>query len=208
MELFLTAFVGLFVLVDPFGTTAVFMSLSKGIPSDQSKKICVKAFIIALTLLIGFSFLGNHLLSYMGVSLAALKVAGGLLLFTTAFRMITGFHDPDQLEHEGGLYKDRSDIAAFPLAIPLLAGPGVLTGGLMFIGQAHDLISYGYVILAMVLVQLIALLCLFYSKALNKILGRTGESIIGRIMGVLMAAMAVQFFAEGSFELYQQAAGL
>ena len=202
MELFLTAFVGLFVLIDPFGTTAVFMSISKGIATPQKKKIALKAVIIALLLLIAFSFLGNHLLAYMGVSLASLKVAGGILLFITAFRMIMGFHDPDQLECDNGVYKDRTDIAVFPLAIPLLAGPGVLTAGLVFIAQAHNPLEWGYVILAMILVQSIAFICLFFSSTINKVLGHTGESIIGRIMGILMATMAVQFFAEGSLVLF------
>lgn len=196
--LFVSAFVSLFVVVDPLGTSAVFISLTKNLDDKQKTKIALKAVMIAFCLLIFFSLLGHWILDYMGVSLDAFRVAGGILLFVTAFRMIMGFHDPDQLESEGTTYKDRSDVAVFPLAIPLLAGPGVMTAALMFATSAGSVTGYGIVMTAILLVQLIALLCLWGAQKLSQIFGQTGNSIIARVMGILLAAMAIQFIADGT----------
>ncbi|MCM2344435.1 MAG: MarC family protein, partial [Alphaproteobacteria bacterium] len=110
-ELFVSAFVSLFVVVDPFGTAAIFAVLAQGMDRRQQRWIALKAVLIALGILLLFSLVGRILLEYMHISLPAFRVAGGLLLFVTAFRMIMGFHDPDQLNSEKTSYKDRSDIA-------------------------------------------------------------------------------------------------
>lgn len=122
-ELFITAFVSLFVVVDPFGTAAVFTVLTQAMTNAEKRKIAFKAVFLALSIMLLFSVVGKTLLDYMHISLPAFRVAGGLLLFITAFRMIMGFHDPDQLNSEKTAYKDRTNIAVFPLAIPLLSGP-------------------------------------------------------------------------------------
>lgn len=196
-SLFVSAFVSLFVVVDPFGTSAVFLSITKGMDNKARHKIAIKAVIVAFTLLVFFSLLGHWILEYMGVSLDAFRVAGGVLLFVTAFRMIMGFHDPDQLESEKSTYKDKSDIAIFPMAIPLLAGPGVMTATLMFMTSAAAPIGYAIVLATILLVQITAYICLCGAGYLSKFLGTTGNSIIARVMGILMAAMAVQFIADG-----------
>lgn len=125
-ELFVAAFISFFVIVDPFGSSAVFVTLTQKLGKKVQKQIAFKAVSIAIAILIIFCLIGDALLSYMHVSLDAFRVTGGLLLFVTAFRMIMGFHDPDQLESESTAYKDQSSIAVFPLAIPLLAGPAPL----------------------------------------------------------------------------------
>lgn len=196
-DLFFAAFVSLFVVVDPFGTAAVFISLTKGQDKDAQFRIALKAVVLSILLLVLFGLAGHALLTQMGVSLDALKVAGGALLFVTAFRMIMGYHDPDQLQSEKSTYGKSDDIAVFPLAIPLLAGPGTMTAALMFITSTHSLAGYGQVFLAIILVQLIALVCLASAGRLARFFGDTGSGIIARVMGVLLAAMAVQFIADG-----------
>lgn len=196
-ELFLAAFISLFVIVDPFGTAAVFVSLTQKFGKTVQKQIAVKAVSIAIAILIIFCLIGDALLSYMHVSLDAFRVTGGLLLFVTAFRMIMGFHDPDQLDSESTAYKDQSSIAVFPLAIPLLAGPGAITAALLFTAEAQTTIDYAVVITTIILVQAIALTSLLGAAKLAKFFGPTGNSIIARIMGILLAAMAVQFIADG-----------
>jgi multiple antibiotic resistance protein len=194
--LFLSAFVSLFVVVDPLGTSAVFISLTKKHSAEEKKAIAGKAVLTALILLICFCLVGHWILNYMSVSLDAFRVAGGLLLFVTAFRMIMGFHDPDQLE-SGSAYKDLSDIAVFPLSIPLLAGPGVMTAALMFTTAVNDVIGYLVILSTIFLVQGISLMCLLGSTQVSAFFGKTVNSIIARVMGILLAAMAVQFVADG-----------
>lgn len=123
LDLFFAAFVSLFVVVDPFGTAAVFISLTKGQDKDAQFRIA-KAVMLSILLLVLFGLAGHALLTQMGVSLDALKVAGGALLFVTAFRMIMGYHDPDQLQSEKSTYGKSDDIAVFPLAIPCWPGRG------------------------------------------------------------------------------------
>lgn len=202
-ELFISAFVSLFVVVDPFGTAAVFLVLTKAMAAAERRKIAIKAVLIAVTIMLIFSVAGKTLLEYMHISLPAFRVAGGLLLFVSAFRMIMGFHDEDQINSEKSAYKDRSSIAVFPLAIPLLAGPGVMTAVIMFSTAAHDATSHVQVTAAIILVQAVALLSLLGAGALGRFFGATGNSIIARIMGILLAALAVQFMADGVTELFR-----
>lgn len=196
-DLFLSAFVSLFVIVDPFGTAAVFVSLSQGMADGERKRIIIKGVGIAFSLIVIFSVCGAFLLHHMGISLHAFRVAGGLLLFITAFRMIMGYHDPDSLESKAS-YRDRSSLAVFPLAIPLLAGPGVLTATVMFTTTAGTVTGYFIVMGAITIVMSIALLSLLGAVRLTRFFGPTGNSIIARIMGILLAAMSVQFISDGA----------
>ena len=202
IELFLSAFVSLFVVVDPFGTAAVFTTLTQKADAKARNMIALKAVIIAVVILTIFCLIGEFLLHYMNVSLSAFRVAGGFLLFITAFRMIMGYHDPDQLQSDKSVYRDLSNIAVFPLAIPLLAGPGTMTAALMFTTAAHGTFEYGMVIGVIVLVQAIALVSLIGAAALSRFFGPTGNGIIARVMGILLAGMAVQFVADGFTELF------
>jgi len=201
LELFLSAFISLFVVVDPFGTAAVFATLTQKANAEEQRKIAIKAATFAVVIIVGFCLIGRFLLEYMHVSLDAFRVAGGMLLFVTAFRMIMGFHDPDQLQSEKSAYKDLSNIAVFPLAIPLLGGPGTMTAALMFTTAADNVFEFGLVLAVIVLVQVIALISLLGAARLSRFFGPTGNGIIARIMGILLAAMAVQFVADGLKEL-------
>jgi multiple antibiotic resistance protein len=201
VDLFLSAFVSLFVIADPFGTAAVFSVLTKNIERAEQRGIALKAAMVAIGVLIGFSLAGNALLSYMHISLPAFRVAGGLLLFVTAFRMVMGFHDPQHLESGGSAYRDRSDIAVFPMAIPLLAGPGCITATLMFSTSAKNMVQHAEVWAAIISVELIALAVLMTAPHVGRVLGRTGNGIIARIMGILLTALAVQFIADGIGQL-------
>jgi multiple antibiotic resistance protein len=196
-DLFLSAFVSLFVIADPFGTAAVFSVLTSKIDRPTQQKIAFKAVCIAIGLLIGFSLVGNFLIAHMGISLAAFRTAGGFLLFITAFRMIMGFHDPNQLNSENSAYQDRSDIAVFPMAIPLLAGPGCITATLMFSTAAQNIFQHAEIWLAIIAVESLALVTLLGATRLSRVLGPTGNGVIARIMGILLAAMAVQFIVDG-----------
>ena len=197
LKLFLSAFVSLFVIIDPFGTAAVFSVLTQKMDRTLQRKIAFRAATIAMTLLIVFSLIGKVLLDHMGISLAAFRTAGGFLLFITAFRMIMGMHDQDHLDSESSAYRDRSDIAVFPLAIPLLSGPGTITATVMFSTAAQNLSDHTQIWAAILIVEGLALGTLLAAPFLMRLLGRTGNGIVARIMGILLAAMAVQFVADG-----------
>ncbi|HEY8191403.1 MAG TPA: MarC family protein [Alphaproteobacteria bacterium] len=205
LDPFLSAFVSMFVVVDPFGTAAVFLALTQKMTAAMQRKIAVKAVSIAVLILLGFSLLGESLLDHMGITLSAFRVAGGLLLFVTAFRMIMGYHDPDQLNSEKTAYRDLSAIAVFPLAIPMLSGPGTITAMVMFSTAAQTPLDYAGVVAATILVQAIALACLIGAGALSRFLGPTGYGIITRVMGILLAALSVQFISDGLHGLFHLA---
>ena len=163
-----------------------------------SRRIAIKAGIIAIILLIIFGFIGAWLLGKLGITLSAFRICGGILLFVTAFRMIMGYHDPDQLESEKSAYGRDDNIAVFPLAIPLLSGPGCMTAVLLHMtANPGDIASKGAVIAAIIAVEIVAIGLMLSSKKLIKIIGETGNSILARVLGILLAALAVQFVVDG-----------
>ena len=203
IAIFSAAFITLFVIVDPLGSSSVYAALTAKMPEKDAQKIAVRACVIASTVLVLFGVFGFWILKSLHISLAAFRTTGGLLLFVTAFRMVMGSHDPDQVNSENGVYKDKSAIAVFPLAIPLLAGPGCMTAVLLLVTDAsvtsfmHKLIIFA----AIVSVEIIAFIAMMGAQRIVRYMGETGSSILSRIMGILLAAMAIQFAADGILEL-------
>lgn len=202
MDIFLAAFITLFVIVDPLGTSAVFPSLVRNYKAPQVRLIAFKAAIVSSCILILFGIGGGALLNYLGISIPAFRIAGGLLLFVTGFRMIMGFHDQDQVESEKNVYSDKSDIAIFPLAVPLLAGPGSMTATLLHMTKAESFADKGMIIIAIIAVQLIALVSMLGAERLVRFFGPTGSTLLARLVGILMAAMAIQFLIDGVREIF------
>ena len=197
MDIFLAAFITLFVIVDPLGTSAVFPSLVRNYKAEQVRIIAFKAAIVSSFILILFGIGGQALLTYLGISIPAFRIAGGLLLFVTGFRMIMGFHDQDQVESEKNVYSDKSDVAIFPLAVPLLAGPGSMTATLLHMTKAESFTDKGMIVGAIIAVQLIALVSMLGAEKLVRFFGPTGSTLLARLVGILMAAMAIQFLIDG-----------
>ena len=204
IEIFLSSFISFFVIVDPLGTAAVFSAMTTRMPSRARRGIALKAVIIAVILLIFFGFAGEFLLVNMGISLDAFRIAGGLLLFITAFQMIMGHHDSDTISADESIIKDTSNIAVYPLAIPLLAGPGGITAMILNMNTASAIEHKSIVIGCVILVHIIALICMLGAAKLTKMLGNTGATLVSRLMGILLAALAVQFIADGIMNLARQ----
>lgn len=201
IDIFLSALISLFVIVDPIGTSTVYATLTSGESAEKARKQAIKAVVIAIILLVLVCLGGQFLLNHLGISFPAFKIAGGLLLFVTGFRMIMGSHDRNKLVSDNSPYEDDSDIAVFPLSIPLLAGPGTMTAVLLHMTQVSTYVDKGMVIAAIILIQLVALICMFGAKRLAQLFGSTANSIMARIIGVLMAAISVQFVADGLIEI-------
>jgi multiple antibiotic resistance protein len=146
--------------------------------------------------MIGFGLLGQYILPVLGVSIPAFRIAGGLLLSVTAYRMVMGQRER-QRARESAVDDDHEDIAVFPLAIPLLSGPGCMTASILLMDKPETTWGMVEVAAAMVAVQITAYLCLRHAPRLSQMIGKTGTSILARVMGVILAAMAVQFIVDG-----------
>ena len=194
--------VALLVIVDPFGTAVIFASMTAKDSAAHRRSQAIRATVIAASVLAVFAVGGGWLLHAMGISLAAMKVAGGLLLFLLAADMVMGqtFLRATPAEQEAGA--EQQDISVFPLAIPLLAGPGAMTSMVLMREEARgDTAQLIAVMLALVAVLALTLACLLAAGTVARLLGKTGGHVIGRVLGVLLAALAAQIALDGVKEI-------
>ena len=199
-DFFLSAFVTLLVTVDPVGLAPIFLSLTQGMTSRQRRSVAVRAAAISLLVLCFFSLAGERLLHWLGVDLPAFRIAGGLLLFWTAFEMVFARRtERKRGSAEGAVTLDHiRDIAAFPLAIPLMAGPGAITAVILLSSRVDGSLWATAALLALVSAVMGACLIVFIAAGpIARLLGVTGSSVLTRLLGVLLAALAVQFVADG-----------
>ena len=198
IETFGFTLVALLVIVDPVGTAVIFAAMSANITEAEKRRQAIRATVIATIVLLSFALLGGWLLSALGIGLPAMQVAGGLLLFLLAVDMVMGqtFLRASPAEQQAGA--EEHDISVFPLAIPLLAGPGGMTSMVLATQQAEgDLVQLAAVFAALVVVLVLTLVCLVSAGTVARLLGRTGGHVIGRVLGVLLAALAAQITLEG-----------
>lgn len=200
LEKIVNMFVVLFVVVDPIGVTPMFGALTRGSSGAHRRHMAWKATFLACVILLAFAFIGDWLLTALGISIPAFKIAGGILLFLIAIDMVfarqSGGRSATSREEEEARFKE--DISVFPLAFPLIAGPGALATILLMVSEArgHALVFIGMIVV-LLLVLLITLACLLMAGRLMKILGETGANVVGRLFGVILAALAVQFVVDG-----------
>src|SRR6185312_11246086 len=197
-----SAFVTLFVVVDPVGVAVVGGGLTHGLSRDSRRSIAMRGTLIAGVLLILFAFGGEWRLRALGIGVPALRVAGGVLLFLLAIDMVfarpSGIRNPTAPEQEEASH--RNDIAVFPLAFPLLAGPGALTSVVLLMARAGTPADSALVIGALMAVLVLAFLALRFTDRVTRLLGVTGANVVGRISGVILAALAAQFVLDGLAE--------
>lgn len=194
------SFVALFVIIDPVGTAALFVGLTRGLTEPASRRVAYRAVLIAGILLLIFAFGGNALLRGLAIGLPAFRIAGGALLFLVAVEMV--FARPSGVRaltaQESKEVDPSHDISVFPLAIPLIAGPGALTTMVLLMGQAGaNPLARATVILVLALVLAITLACLLMATRVVRVLGTTGVNVISRVLGVLLAAVATQLVLDG-----------
>jgi multiple antibiotic resistance protein len=198
IETFGFTLVALLVIVDPVGTAVIFAAMSANNTEAERRRQAIRATVIATVVLLSFALLGGWLLSALGIGLPAMKVAGGVLLFLLAVDMVMGqtFLRASPAEQQAGA--EEHDISVFPLAIPLLAGPGGMTSMVLATQQAEgDPVQLAAVFAALVVVLVLTLVCLVSAGTVARLLGRTGGHVIGRVLGVLLAALAAQITLEG-----------
>ena len=194
------AFLTLFVVIDPVGMAPLFLALTPSAPAAERRRIAGRAVVAAALVLLALAVAGAWFLRQIGISLAAFRVAGGILLFRIAVEMVFAHHERGT-EAETAEARGRRDITIFPLAIPLIAGPGALATVMILAGEAEGpsglaaVIAMGALVLAMTYVSLLL------SQRVARVLGQTGVNVITRVLGILLSALAVQYVADGGRQL-------
>lgn len=198
---FLTSvLVTLLVTLDPPGLAPIFLSLTRGMSAGERRQVAVRACIIAFCIMAFFGVAGDVMLKALGVSLPAFRIAGGLLLFWIAFEMVFEKRtERKQQTAEVAITQDHiRNVAAFPLAIPLMAGPGALTATILLAGRAQgDPLLLTTLAAICGLVILCCLLVFLAATRIARLLGVTGNIVLTRLLGVILAALAVQFVIDG-----------
>lgn len=206
-DLVLAAAVALFVTVDPVGLGPVFAGLSGGMDPRGRRRMAVKGTAIAALILFGFAFVGEALLSALGIGTGAFRIAGGILLLILAIEMVFARESGLRTTTEGETAEARdkvrqhADISVFPLAIPLIAGPGAMTSVVLLMGRAEgDPLMQAAVLGVLAAVLLATLAVLLFAGEVSRLLGVTGINVINRVLGILLAALACQFVIDGVIE--------
>src|SRR5215467_1988733 len=194
-----SALVTLIVVVDPVGLVPTFLAVTQGLPQQARQRIAVRAAIIAAAILAGTALVGDWLLHQLGITLPAFRIAGGLLLFAVASEMVFGVRIERQSKQaEDALEEHVRNVAAFPLAIPLMAGPGAITATLLLAGQASGQWLELAGLIGIIAIVIAACFGAFLiAGRIERLLGITGNVVLSRLLGVLLAALAVQFVIDG-----------
>lgn len=194
-----TAFLTMFVAIDPPGLAPVFLTLTNGMDAKDRKSVAYRSVVIAFSILAAAAFGGKGLLDLLGISLPAFRIAGGLLLFSIAVEMV--FEKREQRKAQSAeevIAHHPRDVAAFPLAIPMMAGPGAITATILLASNAHGSYVNIAVLIAILIIVVGSCLPVFLmATKIDRFLGVSGRAILSRLLGVLLAAMAVQSIGDG-----------
>jgi len=199
LDFAISALLTLFVVVDPVGLVPTFLAVTEDLPRSSRRSVAVRASIIAGAVLIGTALIGDWLLRTLSISLPAFRIAGGLLLFSIASEMVFGVRlRREGQEAEQAVEEHVRNIAAFPLAIPLLAGPGAITATVLLAGRANgNLMLVEVLIGVVVLVAAACFVAFLFAERIGRAIGLTGNIVLSRLLGVLLAALAVQYVVDG-----------
>jgi multiple antibiotic resistance protein len=200
MKFFWEVFVTLFVIIDPAGTVPVFLGLTRGRSSRDRNRLAWQATIVAFGVIVVFALFGRTILDYLGVGLAALEGAGGLLLLLVALELLTGkATEPTEAELE------RANVAFVPLGTPLLAGPGAIVATMLYVQRVNGALEGLALALAIVAVAVSAWLVMRFAEVIHRVLTDNGVELLTRIAGLLLSAIAVQLVAASAIAFAAQA---
>ena len=197
LQYFVPAFITLFVVMDPIGLTPLFLALTQGMNQHQRRVIALRAALVAGLLLTLFAFLGENVLGFLGISMAAFRISGGILLLLTALDMLFERRNKRRKDQTETKVDADEDPSVFPLAMPLMAGPGAIATIILLSGQGDGFSGTVLALAAMFTVLLITLVLFFSATLMERFLKETGITVLTRLLGMLLAALAVQFVLDG-----------
>jgi len=198
IEYVISAFVTLAIIVDPVGLAPIFVGVTADLPPKARRAVGVRACFIAATILIGAALVGDALLRRLGISLPAFEIAGGLLLFWIGAEMVYGARsERDSKTTEQAVEEHIPHLAAFPLAIPLMAGPGAIAATVLLAGLARDPAMLAALIGVIVVVCGLTMVGFLFAAPIKRVLGVTGQIVLSRLLGIILAALAVQYVVNG-----------
>lgn len=194
-----SAIATLLVVADPVFLSALFLGITNGMGAGQRSEVALRAAVIAFCILLAAGLGGAKLLDLLGISLSAFRIAGGLLLSSAAEMVFDRRSQRLQATAEQAISVDHvKNIAAFPLAIPLMAGPGAITAMILLAGRAGGQVSYLVALYAVAAVVMAAcFVCFLMAERISKLMGITGRAVMTRLLGIILAALAVQFIIDG-----------
>jgi multiple antibiotic resistance protein len=196
IELFGSALITFLVVIDPPGVIPIFAGLTRGTTLIHRRAMAVRSALIAWAILLFFALLGKPLLHALGISLASFRIAGGIMLFFIALDMV--FEKRTQRREERAQsVEGAEDISVFPMAIPMIAGPGSIATAMLMVSRADTLVDGAVVLFALTFVILLTLVALLSAGPLMRLLGERVEAMITRLLGVILAALAAQFVIDG-----------
>lgn len=208
-ESLINTFVVLFIVVDPIGVAGMFAALTRRNDPDTQRRMAVRGVFLSALILFTFFFIGDPLLRTLGITIPAFRIAGGLLLFLLAIDMVFARHSGlrSTTRREQAEAEHRPDVSVFPLAFPLIAGPGALTTVLLMTGGDHDPWIFAAMFGVLALVLALTLLALLMAPRILRVLGETGANVVSRLLGLVLSALAVQYVLDGIGAAFLTAAG-
>ncbi len=198
MHLFVSAFIALFVVIDPPGCAPIYAGLVGGASAAHARVMAVRACVIATLILLVFALFGRSLLGALGIELDSFRIAGGMMLFLIALDMVFEKRTQRREERAEKVRDEHvEDVSVFPMAMPMIAGPGSIATLMLMMARARDWPSEAAVLLALGAVMVLTLLSLLAAGPLMRLLGKRVEAVITRVLGVLLGALAVQYVIDG-----------
>lgn len=201
-ESVLVSFVSIFTIINPIGATPFFVSHTEALTKDQKKQTAFRASLACATVLIFFALFGTGLFRFMGISLPAFRIAGGVLVFNSAWGMLRGSNIRSKTLPEEQLdAEQKEDISIIPLAIPLLSGPGAISTIMVLEAKAANWVEATVILGAALATSVVTYFILVNSIMLVKVIGQSGIRVMNRILGLLLSAIAIQFVINGIKDL-------
>ncbi|WP_420332370.1 MarC family protein [Roseibium sp.] len=210
LDYFINAFAMLFVTIDPVGLAPMFLAVTAGMSASDRRKVAIRATATAAGILLIFYASGQTVLIVLGISVSAFRVAGGILLFLIAIEMVFGKRQERKAEtaekavESQGHHGTVNEVAIFPLAIPLISGPATISAIILLSSQAPDTVAYAGLGGVIAVILLSCLGAFLLADRLERLLGETAQLVITRLLGVLLAALSVQFVADGVLVLLER----
>ncbi|WP_380783315.1 MarC family protein [Sphingomonas sp. R86520] len=199
IELFVSSLITFFVVIDPLGCAPIYAGLSAGASATQKRAMAFRAVGVAAAILLVFALFGEALLKGLGISLASFRIAGGIMLFLIALEMVFEKRTQRREDRAAKVAEDPEveDVSIFPMAMPMIAGPGSIASVMLLMGRNEGIERSAVVLAATATILLLTLVALLAAGPLMRILGAKIEAVITRLLGVLLAALAVQFVLDG-----------